>query len=203
MALPIETTDHIGKTHRYVLCSVYHPTGASGEEQATFEEMLAIFYREVGKKGNIISGNNCNAQVGTSTCDNYFDQETGEDDNDIKGTLGPHGLRRTNQKGCDLTYLLKERKLCASTTFRKHNNYCTWRCNFECGQSESDVQAIRERLGLEEKDAIPSDLDKKQFQLDHIFIEQPLLESLVDAKVTTEGVRSDHLGIRSELRMTS
>ena len=141
--------------------------------------------------------------MGTSTCDDYFDQEAGEGNNDIKGTLGPHGLRRTNQKGCDLTYLLKERKLCAATTFRKHNNYCTWRCNFECGQSESDVQAIRERLGLEESDAIPSDLDRKQFQLDHMFIEQPLLTSLIYAKVMMEGVRIDHLGIRVIIRMAS
>ena len=53
---------------------------------------------DFGKKGNIISGNDCNAQVGTSTCDDYFDQEAREDNSDVKGALGPHGLRRTNQK---------------------------------------------------------------------------------------------------------
>ena len=57
MALPIETTDHLGKAHRYVLCSVYHPTGASSKEQAMFEEMLVNFYREVEKKGNIMNSN--------------------------------------------------------------------------------------------------------------------------------------------------
>ena len=64
---------------------------------------------------------------------------------------------------------------------------------------ESNIAAIRETLGLEDTKDIPPELDKNQFQLDQVFIEQSTLKSLVDTKVTVGGFRSNHICIKIKL----